>query len=326
MNFAVLSRPRTQAILDGRIKLAGLSIDWRPVPEPLSWVAPSEEPAQGSLSGNFDGGEMSISSFIQAKSRGAPLLALPIFLKRGLAQRSLFCSARSHHQSPGQLIGKRVGLVGYNSSMAVWMKGVLADEYGLSRSAPIWFTLTATRSTEANTKLIEIPKEFIGDEIQAWEELDGYAHRLNRRETFLFSLLEQRELDAVISFQTRIASDKLRTVLPAENDFWSHYRSNGVYPINHLFVLHERVFSRFPNIDENLLSAFKAARQLWGDYLPAEKRAAIDEEIEGLGWDPFAYDLGAVEKRTLEAFTGYLVEEKLISQKPAAQSLFLRTA
>jgi 4,5-dihydroxyphthalate decarboxylase len=323
MNFAVLARPRTQAILDGRVKATGMPIDWRPIPDPLNWVATGENATQGNLSGGFDGGEMSISSFVQAKARGAPLLALPIFLKRGLAQRSLFCAAGSAYRSPAELIGKRIGLVGYHSSMAVWMKGVLADAYGLSRSDPLWCTLTpAPISAEVHTKLVEIPKEFSAAEVQAWEELDGYAHKLNLRESFLLSLLERNELDAVISFQATIAAANVRTLLPAKNDFWSHYRSKGVYPINHLFVLHEHVFNRFPDIGESLLSAFKAARKLWTDYLPAEERGAIEAEIESLGWDPFAYDLGPVEKTTLETFIGYLRDEKLISHKPAVQSLF----
>lgn len=323
MNFALLSRPRTQAILEGRLKPDGLPIDWLPVSNPLGWALPSEERDRSILSGRFVGGEMSISSFIQAKSHGAPLLALPVFLKRGLVQRSLFCSVDSPLTSPEQLRGKRVGLVGTTSSMAVWMRGVLDDEYQLSRSSPIWFTLTSSsQRTQLETKLIEIPKEFVGEEIEAWEELDGYSHNLDRREVFLISLLEKGELDAVVSFQTRIASDPIRPLLPTEDKFWSHYQKKGVYPINHLFVMQEDLFSEFPNIGEVLLLAFKEARKLWVDYLPQENREAMEKDVERLGWDPFAYHCGEVEKRTLETFIDYLLKEKMISLKLPLDKLF----
>ena len=144
MNIAIPRRPRTQALLDGTIRLTGLSARWLPASEPLGWALPPSEKHRDLASGEVDGGEMSISSFEQAKSRGVPLVALPIFLKRGLVQRSLFCSNVSPLSSPEQLVGKRVGLVSYTSSMAVWMRGVLKDCYGLASSSVQWFILSGS--------------------------------------------------------------------------------------------------------------------------------------------------------------------------------------
>jgi 4,5-dihydroxyphthalate decarboxylase len=323
MNIALLSRPRTQAILDGRLKPEGLPIHWFPISDPLGWALPAAEKDRSISSGKFAGGEMSISSFIRAKSQGAPLFALPIFLKRGLVQRSLFCSFDSTLVSPEQLRGKRVGLVYSNSSMATWMRGVLEEEYKLSRSSPQWFTLTpSSPRTFVETKLAEIPKEFVGEEIEAWEELDGYAHKLERRELFLISLLEKGELDAVVSYKTRIAANNIRPLLPTEEKFWSHYQKRGVYPINHIFVMQEEVFSKYPNIFSNLLSLFKESHKLWLNYLPEEKRGAMEKEVNRLGWDPFAYHLGEVEKRSLETFIDYLIKEKVIPRKISLDKLF----
>lgn len=323
MKLAVLRRPRTQAILDGRLKLDALPVDWHPITEPLNWLSPSREREHGILSGAFDGGEMSIASFMRAKAQGAPLLALPIFLKRGLVQRCLFCSVDSPLTSPSQLACKRIGSVSYSSSMAVWMRGLLSEAYGVSRSAPLWSTLASpTQRAELTTKLLDIPKDFLGEEIQAWEELDGYPHKLERRERFLVSLLEKGELDAAVSFHAKIASLKIRPLLARKDEFWSHYRTNGIYPINHLFVLRRDILGEFSNISKTLLSTFKQARKLWVDYLPNAKSKAMDDELETLGWDPFAYRLGEVEQRTLETFIGYLSEEKLIADKLAVNELF----
>lgn len=200
VKFALLSRPRTQALLDGRLESGGLPIHWVPTKSPLGVGAPVEENERGILSGGFVGGEMSISSFLQAKARGAPFFALPIFLKRGLPQRSLICSSGSTLNSPHQLVGKRLGLVNYTSSMPTWMRGILEEEYLLSRYSPHWIALTPS-SPPAHDEMtvIQIPDEFVGEELEAWEELDGYSHQLDRRERFLLSLLEKGELDAVIS-------------------------------------------------------------------------------------------------------------------------------
>ncbi|MDH3444775.1 MAG: hypothetical protein OEN50_12670, partial [Deltaproteobacteria bacterium] len=225
MNFAILRRPRTQSLLDGKVEVEGFPVQWVPTTDPLGWGLSPYESHRDLRNGRFHGGEMSISSFIQAKSQGAPLLALPVFLKRGLVQRSIFCSAESLLRSPEQLNGKRLGLVSYSSSMAVWVRGVLAAEYGVPSLSVRWFALSGS-SREIQT--LKIPDDFSGGEVQAWEELDGYPHDLDRRERFLLSLLESGELDAVVSFQARIASDKIRPLAPDEDQLWSHYRSRSV--------------------------------------------------------------------------------------------------
>jgi len=318
MNFAILRRPRTQALLDGIIRCEGVSIRWLPVSDPLGWALSPREKNRDLASGNVDGGETSISSFVQAKSRGAPLVALPIFLKRGLVQRSLFCPAGSPLTSPEQLVGKKVGLVTYTSSMAVWMRGILRDGYGVDSSSVQWFTLSGSSN---DTQSLTIPAEFSDVRIQAWEELDGYPHQLDRRESFLLSLLNRGALDAVVSFQARIDCERTRPLLH-ENTLWSHPLNSQIYPINHLFVVRTDVAREFPTIPETLLSAVTEARGLWTNYQPLEERKAFESEIAKLGYDPFAYRLGEVEKTTLEALVGYLQREKLISRKPGLDELF----
>ena len=263
---------------------------------------------------------MSISSFVQAKSRGAPLVGLPIFLKRGVAQRSLFCSKESPLSSPEELVGKRVGLVSYTSSMAVWMRGVFKDSYELASSSVQWFAMSGLSH---GAQSLTIPDEFSEEKIPAWEELDGYRHQLDRRETFLLSLLEREALDAVVSFQARIDCQRIRPLLH-EHSLWSHSLNSQIYPINHLFVVKTDVVQEFPAIAESLLSAFREARGLWTNYQPRGEREAFEREMAKLGYDPFDYRLGEVEKKTLETFVDYLEREKLISRKLALDELFYR--
>jgi 4,5-dihydroxyphthalate decarboxylase len=324
MKFAVLSRPRTQAIFDGEVKFAGLPIDWHPVTAPLNWAPSSDKPGGGMLSRGFDGGEMSISSFIQAKSRGAPLVALPVFLKRGLVQRSLFCAVDSSLRSPEELRGQRVGLVGYASSMALWARGVLNDAYKRPRSSVAWFAVApSSQRTKILPTVLEIPGDYAADDIEAWEELDGYPHMLDRQECFLLNLLENRDLDAVVSFHPKIASPKIRPLLRAEDDIWSHYQRTGIYPINHIFVLRSELLPQFADIVEILSAGFKEARNRWTAYLRNDEREAAEKEMSRLGWDPFAYRLTEVERRTLERFIAYLDEEGLIPEKISCDDLFI---
>lgn len=316
MKFALLSRPRTQAILDGTLQAHGAAIQWLSVTAPLGWQPPAGEEHRSLSSGQFDGGEMSISSFVEARAQGAPILALPLFLKRGLVQRSLFCAADSTLVSPAQLQGKRVGLVHTTSSMATWMRGTLAQDYRLPRSGPTWFTLTPTDAADrSNARVLEVPREFCAPQVKACEELDGYSHPLEGPEAFLLSRLETRELDAVISYQTRIVARGIRPLLIDDELLGSHGWQSGVYPINHIFVVRESIFDEFPGIGEILLSILRESRKLWLNYLPQNQREPMEQELARLGYDPFAYRLGDMEKRALETFVGFLLEEKRITRR-----------
>ena len=143
------------------------------------------------------------------------------------------------------------------------------------------------------------------------------------RETFLLSLLDRGALDAVVSFQARIDCQRIRSLLH-ENSLWSHRLNSQIYPINHLFVVKTNAVQEFPAIAESLLSAFREARGLWTNYQPRGEYAAFEKEMVKLGYDPFEYCLGEVEKRTLETFVGYLQREKLISRKLGLDELFAR--
>lgn len=318
VKLAVLRRPRTQALLDGKVKLAGQSVHWCATSNPLGWQLAPGEKSRDLAAGDWDGGEMSISSFMQAKSRGAPIVALPIFLKRGLVQRSLFCSANSPLRAPEQLAGKKVALVGYASSMAVWMRGILFDGYGLDPASCQWFALGGSSDV---TPSMRLPDEFFGANIPAWEELDGYEHELDRREAFLVSLLSEGKLDAVVSFQARIDDRRIRPLFD-ENGLWSDAINSRIYPINHLFVVKAELLSVHPQLVRDLVSLFDQARRLWVDYLPAPARDLAESEMVNLGFDPFANRLGEIETRTLEHFVGCLLRERLISRRLDVGDLF----
>jgi len=311
MKFTVLRRPRTQALLDGKIEIARQSCRWFATADPLGWQLPASESSRDLASRELDGGEMSLSAFIQAKSRGAPIVALPIFLKRGFVARSVFCSADSSLDSPEQLAGKKVGLVGFTSSMGVWVRGTMQDSYGLKPSSVRWCALSGS---SPHAEWLHIPAEFIGGKMPAWEELDGYSHDLDRREAFLLSLLDRGELDAVVSFNARIDCRSIRPLLD-EAAIRSYAAKLALYPINHLFVVKEAVIKNSPVLVRALIRAFNEARVLWTQYLPEAEREIFEREREGLGYDPFLYASGNVEQNSLEAFAGYLARERLIPRK-----------
>jgi hypothetical protein len=198
------------------------------------------------------------------------------------------------------------------------MRGILREGYGFDPARCQWFALGGSSNA---TQSLRLPDEFAPAKLPAWEELDGYEHELDRRETFLVSLLTEGKLDAVVSFQARIDHPGIRPLFD-DHLLWSDPSNRKIYPINHLFVIKSDVLANAPQVADALLRAFGEARRLWTDYLPAGARDRAEKEAAQLGFDPFAYRWGDVEKATLEAMIRYLQNEKLLTRHLRLTDLF----
>src|SRR5207245_7518712 len=79
----------------------------------------------------FDVCEIAIVTFLQAKAYGKPLALLPaVMLARFQHGCMLYNSARGA-LAPLELDGRRVGVRAYSQTTGVWLRGILANDYGL---------------------------------------------------------------------------------------------------------------------------------------------------------------------------------------------------
>ena len=79
----------------------------------------------------FDVSEMAIATFLQAKAYGKPLVLLPVVLAARFQESALLCRADSDIRRPADLVGRRVGVRAYSQTTGVWLRGILADAYGV---------------------------------------------------------------------------------------------------------------------------------------------------------------------------------------------------
>ncbi|HVO92152.1 MAG TPA: hypothetical protein VMT22_04895, partial [Terriglobales bacterium] len=90
------------------------------------------------IAGKIDGGELSISSYILARLRGLPLIALPVFLSRRFRLRCMYCRSDSSLRHPTELAGKKVTVHRYNATTPVWLRGILQNEFDVKPSEIEW--------------------------------------------------------------------------------------------------------------------------------------------------------------------------------------------
>ena len=89
----------------------------------------------------FDLAELAIMTFLLAKAHGKPLRLLPaVVTSRFQHPLLVFNAERNPGLTPKGLEGKRVGQRSYSVTTATWIRGILADQYGVDLSKIHWIT------------------------------------------------------------------------------------------------------------------------------------------------------------------------------------------
>jgi 4,5-dihydroxyphthalate decarboxylase len=93
----------------------------------------------GMFKGQYDISEMSLGELIYYTSRGkADFVAIPIFPSRIFRHGFIFCRKASGVHQPSDLDGKKIGFLRWVQTAAIWMRGMLIDEYGVSARDTEW--------------------------------------------------------------------------------------------------------------------------------------------------------------------------------------------
>src|SRR3954453_4762141 len=88
----------------------------------------------------FDVGELAIATYLQAKSYDKPYVLLPAVLVSRGQHHTIAYNPEKGDLKPSDLTGKRVGLRAYTVTTATWVRGILADDYGVDLDKVNWIT------------------------------------------------------------------------------------------------------------------------------------------------------------------------------------------
>jgi len=87
----------------------------------------------------FDVAELAIVTFLLAKAHGKPFVLLPAVVL-GRFQHPYLVGHRDRPLAPGDLTGRRVGIRSYSVTTVTWLRGILADDYGVDLDRVTWVT------------------------------------------------------------------------------------------------------------------------------------------------------------------------------------------
>jgi 4,5-dihydroxyphthalate decarboxylase len=88
----------------------------------------------------FDVAELAIMTFLLARAHGTPYRLLPAVVTARFQHSTLAYNPERGALSPEKLAGKRVGMRSYSVTTATWVRGILADDYGVDLSKVNWVT------------------------------------------------------------------------------------------------------------------------------------------------------------------------------------------
>jgi 4,5-dihydroxyphthalate decarboxylase len=270
---------------------------------------------------DFDVAEFSLSTYTVLRGRGEPLIAIPVFPSFAFRHSAIFVREDAGILEPRDLVGKRVGVPKYHMTAAVWVRGILEDEYGVSPEDLHWFE---------------------GGEGAAVKEVDvtlppGLRHELVPGDRTLGHLLASGELDAFIGARRPAGAANTKDRSPVRRLFpdfrhveRAYYQRTGIFPIMHTVVLKEELAREHPWLPRALYEAFAEAKRLayrrLADtavlpYVLPWLVAEVEETRALMGDDPFPYGVGR-NRRTVETLADYSFRQGLAPRRLAVEELF----
>ena len=87
----------------------------------------------------FDVAELAIVTYLLAKAHGKPLRLLPAVLTARFQHPMLICRSKDPVQV-GDLENRRIGQRSYSVTTATWVRGILAEDYGVDLGKVRWVT------------------------------------------------------------------------------------------------------------------------------------------------------------------------------------------
>src|SRR6476620_11446353 len=323
LGFISAFNERVEPLMNGTVKAEGIEL----IP---TYSHPAETFWRQLKFGEFEVAEMSMSSFLIAKAQGADMIALPTFPSRRLFQTELSYHVDSGINKPEDLAGKRLGVAEYQQTAALWIRGILEHDFGVSQYKIHWYMERSEEMSHGGATGFKPPA--------------GISFRRIEKNKSLASTLQANELDVAhvsspwvlqanaLDRSSRIAGSDWSKIRPLFPDRMAEagrfYKQHGFLPVNHAYIIRGDIYRKYPWVAFNLYSGFVKAKAVAKEKLLEQIPSALffgadylSMTREMIGDDPFPYGVKA-NQAMLDTITGYSHEQGLTPRQMKAEELF----
>jgi 4,5-dihydroxyphthalate decarboxylase len=327
LRISMISAPneRTQALIDGTIEVEGVEIIH-------TNSDPSETFCRQLNFEEFEFSEMSLSSYLIARSHGMDMIALPVFPSRRFMHANLSINTDSGVEVANDLVGKRIGVGEYQQTASLWMRGVLEHDFGVSQYSVDWY--------------MERTEELSHGGATGFTPPEGIKFHRIPPDKSLASMLVNHELDAApvgraFSSQTNLI-DRSTHIRAREGD-WSKvkplfpdlvaegtrfFKAHGYIPANHAYAIRGDVYRQYPWLAFNLYKGFLAAKEYCYERMSDSIHSGLifgpqylRRTKEIFGDDPYPYGVAA-NRPMLQTIIDFSHEQGLTKEKMKIEDMF----
>jgi 4,5-dihydroxyphthalate decarboxylase len=272
---------------------------------------------------------MSLSLFLIARAKGWPYRALPIYHNHQFVYSRLVVHEEAGIERPEDLKGKRMGVFDYQQSGALWLRGQLQHEFGVTPQDIEWYMERAAKySLAAAAGGFQPP---VGLKFH-YAEIDLATMFLEKKIDTGFGILPHGG-DAALERPKKdlTGHPKLKKLFAdPRQEAIRYYQKTGFVPIHHTTVVRESLLEKHPWVANSLFDAFEKAKSR--TYQQARRyptlasvflfgREELEEQRGVFGEDPYPYGVKANAK-AFDLLQTYSVEQGLTNRKQSWDELF----
>ena len=314
VTFACSHNDRTRAIVDGQVRVEGCDVT-------SLVLEPAEMFARACRYFEFDITELSFSSYMRMVDQGnSPYTAVPAFLSRAFRHSSFYIRTDRGIRTPGDLAGRVVGVPEYQMTAALWLRGMLQDEYGVSPLNIKWRTGGQEQPGREERMPVSIP---------------GLDLKPIPEGATLSAMLQAGEIDAMLSARTpsvylRRAPNVDRLFPDYKEVEQAYYKKTGYFPIMHIVAIRTSLAERYPWLPASVYKALLELKAIGLERLTNLAQLAVSlpwMEAEAsetralMGHDYWRYGVKDC-RHEIDVMTRYAHEQGLTTRKLDAQELF----
>jgi 4,5-dihydroxyphthalate decarboxylase len=273
----------SHALHTGAVKSSRLQLDIAPVAVPSTAFART-------VAMEFDVSELSLVTFLQAKAAGRRLVLVPAVYLSRFQHPYLLYNSEKGAMTPKDLEGARVGVRLFTATTPSWIRGILADDYGVDIGKIQWRAWQAPNVPEwkdpPNVTMIPAPRETAE----------------------LGNMLLRGEVDAIV-LEPIPRDPRIKPVIPnpdAAARAWSA-KHRGAIQINHMVVVKEELTRTRPDAIRELYRMFAESKR-------AANEAANEAAFTPMGLEP--------NRHNIEVVIDYAFRTGMIPRRFSVDELF----
>lgn len=321
LNFSGYEVNRVKALVSGKVKIKGCSINFK-------------KSSIGNINTNvfsgpqtYDFTEIGLHPFMLAYANNdfRDYILLPVFPVRIFRHKSIFIRNDRGIKKPEDLKGKTIGTPGYSSTSLTWLRGIFQDEYGIKPTDVNWVISNKDSSADAAGKISK----------QEQVNPKNVSIKMGTAGLDESELLLTGEVDALFHAaepQAYIDGNPLveRLFPDSKRIEQAYYKKTGIFPIMHAVAVRKSLLQQEPWLAKAIFEAYSKAKT--ADYKFMKKLGWVYESLPWYGQElestnqlmgenfwPYGIE---PNRKALETLFRYSHEQGLSSRELTIEELF----